>query len=270
MATWLTLDASVCTENVASTGDDYDDHAVDAPVLLREWAECESPAWHRIRTPSPENTYATQLAARGLNRQLPSQLSQPTPMAYVDVRLPAPPPPLVSPSVCDFSAPGPTFLREGGLLFPNSHAASSSFQPQALQCAVPWPGAPPPLWQALPAFSGGTCVSDTPSTSACTSAYSSTDAASSAGTLESVAEAESSCPAGILGLLGPQLPSEGLGGGNHARSRGSAGHPHFCGKPCRYVASQRGCMEGAKCTRCHICARQKRRAARRGMSEANG
>jgi len=36
-------------------------------------------------------------------------------------------------------------------------------------------------------------------------------------------------------------------------SAGSAGHPHCCGQPCKYARIKRGCKDGAKCTRCHIC-----------------
>jgi len=36
-------------------------------------------------------------------------------------------------------------------------------------------------------------------------------------------------------------------------SAGSAGHPHCCSLPCKYVRKSRGCKDGLKCTRCHLC-----------------
>lgn len=36
-------------------------------------------------------------------------------------------------------------------------------------------------------------------------------------------------------------------------SAGSLGHPYKCCAPCKYAAKKRGCKDGAKCTRCHLC-----------------
>eukprot|EP00418_Pyrodinium_bahamense_P054054 CAMPEP_0179161242 /NCGR_PEP_ID=MMETSP0796-20121207/78914_1 /TAXON_ID=73915 /ORGANISM="Pyrodinium bahamense, Strain pbaha01" /LENGTH=341 /DNA_ID=CAMNT_0020863317 /DNA_START=46 /DNA_END=1071 /DNA_ORIENTATION=+ len=35
-------------------------------------------------------------------------------------------------------------------------------------------------------------------------------------------------------------------------SAGSVGHPHACGRACKYL-SRKGCKDGASCTRCHLC-----------------
>lgn len=36
-------------------------------------------------------------------------------------------------------------------------------------------------------------------------------------------------------------------------SKGSYGHPHCCQAPCRYWSTPRGCKDGEKCVRCHLC-----------------
>lgn len=36
-------------------------------------------------------------------------------------------------------------------------------------------------------------------------------------------------------------------------SIGSAGHPHSCGRPCKYSRGGRVCKDGAACGRCHLC-----------------
>mmetsp|Transcript_88143 Transcript_88143/g.247939 ORF Transcript_88143/g.247939 Transcript_88143/m.247939 type:complete len:315 (-) Transcript_88143:149-1093(-) len=36
-------------------------------------------------------------------------------------------------------------------------------------------------------------------------------------------------------------------------SLGSLGHPHTCCAPCKYRSKARGCREGEKCDRCHLC-----------------
>mmetsp|Transcript_46736 Transcript_46736/g.111149 ORF Transcript_46736/g.111149 Transcript_46736/m.111149 type:complete len:283 (-) Transcript_46736:163-1011(-) len=36
-------------------------------------------------------------------------------------------------------------------------------------------------------------------------------------------------------------------------SVGSIGHPYTCNLPCKYFKRQRGCKDGANCTRCHVC-----------------
>jgi len=36
-------------------------------------------------------------------------------------------------------------------------------------------------------------------------------------------------------------------------SQGSVGHPHSCAPACKYFKKQRGCKDGASCTRCHLC-----------------
>jgi hypothetical protein len=38
-----------------------------------------------------------------------------------------------------------------------------------------------------------------------------------------------------------------------APSKGSIGHPHYCAQACKYIKKQRGCKDGDKCTRCHLC-----------------
>jgi len=36
-------------------------------------------------------------------------------------------------------------------------------------------------------------------------------------------------------------------------SCGSAGHPHACAAPCRYVKRKGGCRDGVRCRACHLC-----------------
>jgi hypothetical protein len=36
-------------------------------------------------------------------------------------------------------------------------------------------------------------------------------------------------------------------------SVGSIGHPMKCALPCKYVGKERGCKDGANCSRCHLC-----------------
>jgi len=36
-------------------------------------------------------------------------------------------------------------------------------------------------------------------------------------------------------------------------SIGSEGHPLCCQPPCKYVRKRKGCKDGLKCTRCHLC-----------------
>eukprot|EP00429_Kryptoperidinium_foliaceum_P000603 CAMPEP_0176012736 /NCGR_PEP_ID=MMETSP0120_2-20121206/5949_1 /TAXON_ID=160619 /ORGANISM="Kryptoperidinium foliaceum, Strain CCMP 1326" /LENGTH=326 /DNA_ID=CAMNT_0017345631 /DNA_START=56 /DNA_END=1036 /DNA_ORIENTATION=- len=36
-------------------------------------------------------------------------------------------------------------------------------------------------------------------------------------------------------------------------SMGSIGHPHSCAEACRYIKRKGGCLDGAKCSRCHLC-----------------
>jgi len=36
-------------------------------------------------------------------------------------------------------------------------------------------------------------------------------------------------------------------------SAGSVGHPLTCRAPCKYYTKARGCLDGAKCDRCHLC-----------------
>ena len=36
-------------------------------------------------------------------------------------------------------------------------------------------------------------------------------------------------------------------------SRGSLGHPLLCATPCSFFRSARGCKDGDRCVRCHIC-----------------
>jgi hypothetical protein len=36
-------------------------------------------------------------------------------------------------------------------------------------------------------------------------------------------------------------------------SVGSAGHPVWCGFPCKYAGTPRGCKDGANCFYCHRC-----------------
>lgn len=40
----------------------------------------------------------------------------------------------------------------------------------------------------------------------------------------------------------------------NAPSRGSIGHPHSCAAGCKYIKKPRGCKDGADCERCHLCA----------------
>lgn len=43
-------------------------------------------------------------------------------------------------------------------------------------------------------------------------------------------------------------------------SVGSVGHPHSCAEGCKYVSKKnRGCKDGAACTRCHLCKWVKRK-----------
>lgn len=43
-------------------------------------------------------------------------------------------------------------------------------------------------------------------------------------------------------------------------SKGSAGHPHSCASPCRYVKRKSGCRDGADCPNCHFCFWRRREA----------
>lgn len=36
-------------------------------------------------------------------------------------------------------------------------------------------------------------------------------------------------------------------------SLGSIGHPHSCAEACRYIKRKGGCLDSARCTRCHLC-----------------
>lgn len=36
-------------------------------------------------------------------------------------------------------------------------------------------------------------------------------------------------------------------------STGSAGHPTCCADACKFVRTARGCKDGTRCTRCHLC-----------------
>mmetsp|Transcript_35692 Transcript_35692/g.80654 ORF Transcript_35692/g.80654 Transcript_35692/m.80654 type:complete len:222 (+) Transcript_35692:37-702(+) len=49
--------------------------------------------------------------------------------------------------------------------------------------------------------------------------------------------------------LGPMAAVESIA----APSRGSVGHPDLCAAPCKYVRKKRGCKDGADCTHCHLC-----------------
>uniref|UniRef100_A0A7S4RL07 C3H1-type domain-containing protein n=1 Tax=Alexandrium monilatum TaxID=311494 RepID=A0A7S4RL07_9DINO len=55
--------------------------------------------------------------------------------------------------------------------------------------------------------------------------------------------------------MGSKLPA-GMGSAdvsNSVLSRGSLGHPHSCGLACKYVWRPRGCKDGERCKRCHVC-----------------
>lgn len=190
------------------------------------------PSWTRIRTPSPDNSYAARLAAKGMDGSQLVSRAQWTQTILPHVC------PMQLASRCHRSFLATDVFRED----------------DAFIRGLPMPGSSTRL-QVLSRRG----VGDTLSNSTC-----STDVASSAGTSEGLAEAEVTCAAGQLGLLGSHIPAEGLGRGSHSRSRGSAGHPDFCGKPCPFVASRRGCMDGAKCSRCHLCP-QRRPRKRKGL-----
>mmetsp|Transcript_74169 Transcript_74169/g.206176 ORF Transcript_74169/g.206176 Transcript_74169/m.206176 type:complete len:350 (-) Transcript_74169:66-1115(-) len=54
---------------------------------------------------------------------------------------------------------------------------------------------------------------------------------------------------GELAMSAPPPPY--FGGGQF--SRGSAGHPFTCARPCKYIKSKHGCKDGDDCDRCHFC-----------------
>lgn len=54
-------------------------------------------------------------------------------------------------------------------------------------------------------------------------------------------------------------------------SLGSYGHPHRCALPCKYAGKKRGCRDGAKCSKCHLCRwRQGTTAPGRPLSRQGG
>jgi len=245
------------------------EHACIASSLSDSTSQCGSPAWTRIRTPSPDNSYAARLAARGRNVSQLACSAQLTQMIQSDVCAAARFGPI--PRVCSQSESlaAMAVFPEGEVFISGSAAAGPSPQSRAQPWISCWPSTAPAPWQSLPPHRVVLRVGDTLTNSTC-----STDVASSAGTSEGLTEAEVACPAGQLGLLGPQLgPTEQRSGGrgdSHGRSRGSAGHPQFCSKPCPFVASRRGCMEGAKCSRCHLCPQRKPRKKKEGLQSSGG
>eukprot|EP00419_Tripos_fusus_P001534 CAMPEP_0172678130 /NCGR_PEP_ID=MMETSP1074-20121228/15165_1 /TAXON_ID=2916 /ORGANISM="Ceratium fusus, Strain PA161109" /LENGTH=184 /DNA_ID=CAMNT_0013496087 /DNA_START=91 /DNA_END=645 /DNA_ORIENTATION=- len=50
-------------------------------------------------------------------------------------------------------------------------------------------------------------------------------------------------------------------------SYGSVGHPLSCGGPCKYAWKRRGCKDGTKCNRCHLC--EWRRGSRKNSDESD-
>mmetsp|Transcript_14018 Transcript_14018/g.22052 ORF Transcript_14018/g.22052 Transcript_14018/m.22052 type:complete len:535 (-) Transcript_14018:157-1761(-) len=48
-------------------------------------------------------------------------------------------------------------------------------------------------------------------------------------------------------------------------SLGSVGHPTSCGGACKFIKTQKGCKQGATCSRCHLC--MWTRASERGLSQ---
>mmetsp|Transcript_52506 Transcript_52506/g.170546 ORF Transcript_52506/g.170546 Transcript_52506/m.170546 type:complete len:287 (-) Transcript_52506:109-969(-) len=50
--------------------------------------------------------------------------------------------------------------------------------------------------------------------------------------------------------LGPMAGVESIMG---APSRGSVGHPAACAPACKYARKKRGCKDGADCSHCHLC-----------------
>lgn len=54
-------------------------------------------------------------------------------------------------------------------------------------------------------------------------------------------------------------------------SVGSVGHPSSCAAPCKYFGKPRGCKDGSKCARCHLCPwtrGQTMRAAKNGKKRS--
>jgi hypothetical protein len=61
---------------------------------------------------------------------------------------------------------------------------------------------------------------------------------------------------GRLMLQPPPPPPPGLGGYSDATSmpsRGSFGHPLYCGAPCKYAGRSKGCRDARSCLSCHLC-----------------
>jgi len=50
-------------------------------------------------------------------------------------------------------------------------------------------------------------------------------------------------------------------------SFGSFGHPHTCGKPCKYFWKGKGCKDGSSCTWCHLCEWRRVRSSASDMSQ---
>lgn len=50
-------------------------------------------------------------------------------------------------------------------------------------------------------------------------------------------------------------------------SRGSFGHPFYCGAPCKYSGRKKACRDGEQCVRCHLCQWTRKTSGLRGYEK---
>lgn len=50
-------------------------------------------------------------------------------------------------------------------------------------------------------------------------------------------------------------------------SRGSFGHPFYCGAPCKYSGRKKACREGQQCVHCHLCQWTRKTSGLRGFEK---
>lgn len=185
-----------------------------------------SPAWARIRTPSPDD----------FGFQFPQQERRPMMAPYFPPQEPLQPPPLLRRKE-EQPPEGTKTIQLESFLYQSCTRKASGQQaayapPQAAYAPPPppvpapvgfvrWPkGAPPPRTPpgAAPRFA--------------TAPWSDMR--------DDVTETA-------------QAPCAAFAGGERVVSKGSVGHPHSCSEACKYVFKKRGCKDGENCDRCHLC-----------------